>query len=78
MPAWGLPGCAGPAGWNPSPRGGRPQPQLLLDGAHNQAGVEALVHSLTRGYQRERLVLVWGNMADKNLLPGLLALLPLR
>ncbi len=77
MPAWGLPGCAGPAGWNPSPRGGRPQPQLLLDGAHNQAGVEALVHSLTRGYQRERLVLVWGNMADKNLLPGLLALLPL-
>ena len=50
---------------------------FLLDGAHNQAGVEALVHSLTRGYQRERLVLVWGNMADKNLLPGLLALLPL-
>jgi dihydrofolate synthase/folylpolyglutamate synthase len=51
--------------------------RFLLDGAHNQAGVEALVHSLTRGYQRRRLVLVWGNMADKDLLPGLLSLLPL-
>lgn len=51
--------------------------RFLLDGAHNQAGVESLVHSLTRGYQRERLVLVWGNMADKDLLPGLLSLLPL-
>lgn len=51
--------------------------RFLLDGAHNQAGVEALVHSLTRGYQRKHLVLVWGNMADKDLLPGLLSLLPL-
>ena len=51
--------------------------RFLLDGAHNQAGVDALVHSLTRGYQRRRLVLVWGNMADKDLLPGLLSLLPL-
>ena len=51
--------------------------QIVPPTSQNQAGVEALVHSLTRGYQRERLVLVWGNMADKNLLPGLLALLPL-
>jgi len=38
---------------------------FLLDGAHNEAGVAALVRSLERDYPQHRLLLVWGNMADK-------------
>ena len=41
--------------------------QILFDGAHNEAGVARLVESLTRGYPRERMILIWGNMADKAL-----------
>ena len=51
--------------------------RLLLDGAHNQAGVHALIQALTRGYPRQQLVLIWANMADKQLLPALLALMEL-
>jgi dihydrofolate synthase/folylpolyglutamate synthase len=39
--------------------------RFLLDGAHNEAGVAALVLSLRQGFPRRRLFLVWGNMADK-------------
>jgi len=38
---------------------------FLLDGAHNEAGVAALVQSLEHDYPHHRLLLVWGNMADK-------------
>ena len=53
------------------------QLRFLLDGAHNQAGVEALYHSLRQEYPRRRLLLVWGNMKDKLLQPALLELMKL-
>ena len=40
-------------------------PRLLLDGAHNPAGVEALLASLGK-IRRERLFLITGVMADKD------------
>jgi dihydrofolate synthase/folylpolyglutamate synthase len=40
-------------------------PRLLLDGAHNPAGVAALLTSLAK-IKRERLVLITGVMADKD------------
>jgi dihydrofolate synthase / folylpolyglutamate synthase len=40
-------------------------PPLLLDGAHNQAGAEALADAL-RDYRYRRLLLVAGVMADKD------------
>ena len=40
-------------------------PRLLLDGAHNPAGVAALLTSLER-VERKRLILVTGLMADKD------------
>ncbi len=39
---------------------------FLLDGAHNPAGVKALKHAL-RDFSRNRLILVWGAMSDKDL-----------
>lgn len=39
----------------------------LLDGAHNEAGVAALLGALQQGFPRRRLLLVWGNMADKHM-----------
>jgi len=39
--------------------------RILLDGAHNEAGIAQLRSSLMQGYPRARLLLVWGNMADK-------------
>ena len=50
---------------------------FLLDGAHNQAGVEALHLTLTQGYPRKRLLLVWGNMQDKQIQPAMLELMML-
>ena len=40
-------------------------PRLLLDGAHNPAGVAALLLSLEK-VERRRLILVTGIMADKD------------
>ncbi|WP_339138302.1 MAG: folylpolyglutamate synthase/dihydrofolate synthase family protein [Candidatus Electrothrix sp. GW3-4] len=39
---------------------------FLLDGAHNPAGVKSLKHAL-RDFSRNRLILVWGAMNDKDL-----------
>lgn len=39
----------------------------LLDGAHNPAGVESLVQTLSKECNYQRLILVWGAMADKDL-----------
>ncbi len=50
---------------------------VLLDGAHNEAGVARLYQSLRQGYPRRRLLLIWGKMADKQLgaaFDGLVAL----
>lgn len=51
--------------------------RFLLDGAHNEAGVSALRQSLTQGYPRGRLLLIWGNMADKQMQSALLGLIGL-
>lgn len=51
--------------------------RFLLDGAHNEAGVLALTESLRREFPRRRLLLVWGNMADKTLGSAFTALLEL-
>jgi len=50
---------------------------FLLDGAHNQAGVLALLQALTDGYPRRRLLLIWGNMADKQMISALAGLIRL-
>lgn len=50
---------------------------VLLDGAHNEAGVARLCQSLRQGYPRRRLLLLWGRMADKQMgdaFDGLVAL----
>ena len=39
---------------------------VLLDGAHNEAGVAALAHTLKQADPR-RVLLLWGNMADKTM-----------
>ncbi|MGI6655344.1 MAG: bifunctional folylpolyglutamate synthase/dihydrofolate synthase [Desulfobulbus sp.] len=41
--------------------------RILLDGAHNEAGVMALSAALAAGYPRGRLFLLWGAMADKDM-----------
>jgi dihydrofolate synthase / folylpolyglutamate synthase len=51
--------------------------RFLLDGAHNQAGVLALYQALTTGYPRQKLVLIWGNMVDKQLTSALATLIEL-
>lgn len=51
--------------------------RVLLDGAHNEAGVARLCQSLQSGYPRERLFLLWGNMADKVMGPAFDRLLSL-
>ncbi|MCI5149843.1 MAG: bifunctional folylpolyglutamate synthase/dihydrofolate synthase [Candidatus Electrothrix sp. MAN1_4] len=49
---------------------------FLLDGAHNPAGVKALKHAL-RDFSRNRLILVWGAMSDKDLRVTLSEIAPL-
>lgn len=39
----------------------------LLDGAHNPAGVESLVQTLRTECEFEKLIVIWGAMADKDL-----------
>lgn len=51
--------------------------RFLLDGAHNPAGVAALQQALIQGYPRRQLLLIWGNMVDKQIQSGLLGLLSL-
>jgi len=41
--------------------------EILLDGAHNPAGVASLVDTLATLYGQRRIILVWGAMADKDL-----------
>ena len=39
---------------------------VLLDGAHNPAGVESLLAALRADFADRRLILVWASMADKD------------
>lgn len=41
--------------------------RIVLDGAHNEAGVAALCAALEALEAGHRIVLIWGNMADKNM-----------
>ncbi|MDR3629897.1 MAG: bifunctional folylpolyglutamate synthase/dihydrofolate synthase [Desulfocapsaceae bacterium] len=40
----------------------------LLDGAHNPAGVSSLVTTLSEEYTYRHLIVIWGAMADKDLM----------
>jgi dihydrofolate synthase / folylpolyglutamate synthase len=50
--------------------------RLLLDGAHNPAGVETLAGALDTDFTYRHLILVWGSMADKDLAPMLAKVAP--
>lgn len=52
------------------------QPPVLLDGAHNPAGVEVLLASLRTLYPGRRLHLVFGVVGDKDRGPMMLGLFP--
>lgn len=49
--------------------------RFLLDGAHNPAGVESLIHSL-QYYSYKKLYCIWGAMVDKNIVDGIKKILP--
>jgi dihydrofolate synthase/folylpolyglutamate synthase len=53
------------------------RPPVLLDGAHNRAGMVALRRTLQEEFQYRRLIVVFGVMADKDLRGMLLELAPL-
>lgn len=56
-------------------QGGQSAPlRFLLDGAHNQAGVECLITGIKEQFVYERLILVWASMADKSYRPLLQAM----
>ena len=42
-----------------------PNPDIILDGAHNPAGARALAHYLERFYKNRKLWLIYGAMRDK-------------
>jgi dihydrofolate synthase/folylpolyglutamate synthase len=51
--------------------------RYLLDGAHNQAGVENLTKTLEHSFSHNRLIGVWGSMIDKDLAGTLEMIVPL-
>ena len=53
------------------------QRRVLLDGAHNPAGVAALVAALEADFTYRRLVMIWASMADKDVAAGLNLIAPL-
>ena len=50
---------------------------FLLDGAHNPAGVTALQQALDKNFPRNKLILLWGAMKDKDLRTTLREIAPL-
>ena len=55
----------------------RRKPRLLVDGAHNPAGVAVLCRALERDFPRRRLFLIFGVMGDKDYLSMARRLFPL-
>ncbi len=49
----------------------------LLDGAHNSAGINALCEALSQSFPRDKLILIWAAMADKDLNKTLPVIAPL-
>lgn len=41
--------------------------QYLLDGAHNPAGIDCLVQSLTENFHYRKLICIWASMSDKDI-----------
>lgn len=58
-------------------RQGAKESTVLIDGAHNPAGLDALQQTLENGIRFDRLILIWGAMADKNTREALARLMPL-
>lgn len=54
---------------------GQDKRHFLLDGAHNEAGIQALNYTLQDSFNGKKIILIWGSMADKDLGPAWLALL---
>lgn len=53
------------------------QVSYLLDGAHNPAGVDSLVQTLSTECEFDKLIVIWGAMADKDLQTTLAMVAPL-
>lgn len=51
--------------------------RYLLDGAHNPAGVKNLAETLAKRFSYDRLIAVWGAMADKDIGSTLQTIAPL-
>jgi len=52
-------------------------PLILLDGAHNAAAVKALARSIRKDFSYEKMILVIGVMADKDIAALLRAIVPI-
>ncbi len=52
-------------------------PTILLDGAHNEAAVRALARSILKNFSYEKMILVIGVMADKDIPAVLRAIVPI-
>jgi len=55
---------------------GQPR-QFLLDGAHNTAGILALIDTLQHQFSFKKLIVVWASMADKDFAGCLAMMVPL-
>ncbi|MBW2709485.1 MAG: bifunctional folylpolyglutamate synthase/dihydrofolate synthase [Deltaproteobacteria bacterium] len=55
----------------------RENPTILLDGAHNSAAVKALVRSILSDFSYDKMILVIGIMADKDIAALLRAIVPI-
>ena len=51
--------------------------RVLLDGAHNPAGIDALAAALREDFTYRRLIVIWASMADKDVGAGLRRIAPL-
>lgn len=71
-----LPLIPGNSGKNDTAKGSEIR-RYLLDGAHNPAGVKNLALTLKEKFSYEKLICIWGSMADKDLTATLAAIVPL-
>ena len=56
----------------------RKNPTILLDGAHNAGSMRALAKTILRDFSYEKMILVIGIMADKDIPTLLRAIVPMR
>lgn len=53
------------------------EPGILLDGAHNKAGMDSLANSLRNDFYYNKLIVILGILTDKNIPPMLSIIVPL-